>query len=101
MMNYNYEYVISSMRNRASEQNINFYSNEFYGVGDCFEMDGISWHVNEVVSRNVDNDEDSLLSTIVDECGYRVDRAKSIIAKMKADGVELISDNVWSYLVNN
>lgn len=100
MMNYKNEYVISCM-SRLGEQDINFYSNEFYKVGSCIKLDGLDWYVNEVVSRNPENDAEALMVVIVDECGYSIEKAESFINQMIADNVELVTENLWSYLVRD
>ena len=98
MKNYKFQYIISSIRNCSDEQNIQYGSNDIYCVGDELIIDGIKWYVDEIVSRNPDNAYESLIIFIIDECGYSMLQADSIVSNMIDDGAELTTDNVWSYM---
>lgn len=92
-------YVTSSRRNVSDEKDVIYFSNSIYAVGDTIEVDGITWDITEVVKRDDDcTDAESLIVVLVDECGYSTQNAENIVNTMIADGVELITDNLWNYL---
>ena len=109
---YRATYMISSRRNRSDEKDVMFFSNAILNVGDTIELDGITWDVLEVVrdaDRNIpateeteeyDEDEmyDILVVTLVDEAGYSLESAKSLVDRMLDDGIRLEINNLCSYM---
>ena len=49
---YKAKYIVSSERSnrRSDEDHVELYSDKILDVGDSFEMDGLTWYVDEVVS---------------------------------------------------
>ena len=49
MAKYEHEYLITSERYRSDEIDNKFYSNKELGIGDTIVLDGLNWHVTDVI----------------------------------------------------